>query len=140
MMLRFFLMLASFANAAAGLVLIATWTLMWQHIPIVAAFIGASLLIQGAYTILYVHGELGQWGDVATGALFAGQALALCVGILGVIQAILHNLNTGAVEIAPVLAGALMLVQALLTLAYLIESGLLRPRSRRSSPYGRSSP
>lgn len=123
-------MLASFANAAAGLVLLATWTLMGQRIPIIVLFIGASLLIQGAYTILYVHGELGRWGDVATGALFAGQALSLCVGILGVIQAILHNLNTGAIEIAPVLPAALMLVQALLTLTYLFESGLLRPRSR----------
>ena len=80
-----------------------------------------------------MHGELGRWGDVATGALFAGQALSFCVGMLGLTQAILHNLNTPDIEMAPVFAGALMLAQALLTLAYLFRAGLLRARTRGHS-------
>jgi len=132
-MLRFFLMLASFANTAAGLVFIATSAMMWQRVPIVMAIIGGSLLIQGAYTILYAHGELEPWGDVSTGALFAGQTLAFCVGVSGLIAAIIHNLSAGDIEMAPVIAGALMLVQALLAVAYLFQGGRLRPRIRGSA-------
>jgi hypothetical protein len=62
-MLRLLVMLASFANCAGGLVLIATWASMWQRVPMIVLFIGGSLLIQGLYTILYLHGELDHfWG------------------------------------------------------------------------------
>lgn len=44
-MLRLLVMLASIANCAGGLVLIATWATMWQHVPIIVLFIGGSLLI-----------------------------------------------------------------------------------------------
>lgn len=126
-------MLASFANTAGGLVLIGSWVWMWQGVPIVVVFIGGALFIQGAYTILYAHGELEPWGDVATGALFAGEALASCVGISGLVQTILHNFNTGDFELAPALASAMMLVQALLAMSYLVLSGRLRPRTARST-------
>jgi hypothetical protein len=79
-MLRLLVMLASIANCVGGLVLIATWATMWQHVPIIVLFIGGSLLIQGGYTILYLRGDLDRWGDLATGALFAGEGLAACVG------------------------------------------------------------
>jgi len=126
--LRLFLMLASFANCAGGLVLIGTWATMWQRVPIIVLFIGGSLLIQGAYTILYVHGELDRWRDLATGALFAGESLSAVVGAGGLIQGIAHNINNADMEMAPVLAGLLMLVQALLALLYLVVTDKLRPR------------
>src|SRR5437868_2590951 len=125
-MLKLIVMLASIANCAGGLVLIATWAGMWQRVPIIVLFIGASLLIQGGYTILYLRGDLGRWGDLATGALFAGEGLAACVGAGGLIQGIVHNFQNADMEMAPVLAGLLMLTQALLALVYLLVAGRLR--------------
>jgi hypothetical protein len=121
-------MLASFANCAGGLVLIGTWATMWQRVPIIVLAIGGSLLIQGGYTILYLHGELGRWRDLATGALFAGESLSAVVGAGGLIQGIAYNINNADMEMAPVLAGLLMLVQALLALLYLVVTDKLRPR------------
>jgi hypothetical protein len=126
--LRLFLILASVANCAGGLTLIATYALMWQRVPIIVLFIGASLLIQGAYTILYLHGELDPWGGIATGALFAGEGLALCVGAGALILGILHNIQHADMEMAPVLAGLLMFSQALLALTFLLFTDRLRPR------------
>jgi hypothetical protein len=128
LMLRLLVMLASIANCAGGLVLIATWATMWQHVPIIVLFIGVSLLIQGAYTILYLRGDLDRWGDLATGALFAGEGLSAVVGAGGLIQSIVHNINNADMEMAPVLAGLLMLVQAVLALFYLLATDRLRPR------------
>jgi hypothetical protein len=127
-MLRFLLMLASIANCAGGLVLVATWATMWQHVPIIVLFIGGSLLIQGGYTILYLHGDLDRWGGLATGALLAGQGLSACVGAGGLIQGIIHNMKTADLEMAPVLAGLLMLTQAVFALVYLFVTDRLRPR------------
>ena len=122
------LMLASIANVAGGLVLIATWATMWQRVPIIVVAIGGSLLVQGAYTILYLHGDLARWGDLPTGALFAGEALSAVVGAGGLIQSIVHNINNADMEMAPVLAGLLMFVQAVLGLLYLLTTNQLRPR------------
>lgn len=119
-MLKMLLMLASFANVAGGLVLIATWAMMPQRVPIIVLFIGASLLIQGGYTILYLNRELDRWRDLATGALFAGEALSAFVGGAGLIQGIIHNIQYDDMEMAPVLAGLLMLSQAVLALLYLL--------------------
>ena len=127
-MLKMLVMLASIANCAGGLVLIATWATMWEHVPIIVLFIGGSLVIQGAYTILYLRGDLDRWGDLATGALFAGEGLAGCVGAGGLIQGIIHNINNADMEMAPVLAGLLMLVQAILALVYLLVTDRLRSR------------
>ena len=128
-MLRLLVMLASIANCAGGLVLIATWATMWQRVPIIVLFIGVSLLIQGAYTILYLRGDLDRWRDLATGALFAGEGLSAVVGAGGLIQGIIHNIENADMEMAPVLAGLLMLVQAALALLYLLMSNQLRPRA-----------
>src|SRR5258705_1047842 len=127
-MLRFFVMLESIAKCAGGLVLIVTWATMWQRVPLIVLFIGGSLLIQGGYTILYLHGDLDRWGGLATGALLAGEALSVCVGAGGLVQGIIHNMKTADLEMAPVLAGLLMLVQALLALLYLFVTDRLRPR------------
>lgn len=127
-MLRLLVLLASVANCAGGLVLIVTWATMWQRVPIIVLAIGGSLLIQGAYTILYLRGDLDRWGDLATGALFAGEALSAVVGAGGLIQGVLHNVNDADTEMAPVLAGLLMLAQAVLALLYLFVTDRLRPR------------
>ena len=129
-MLKPLVMASSIANCIGGLVLIATWALMWQHVPIIVLFIGASLFIQGAYTIAYLRGDPDRWGDLATGALFAGEALSACVGAGGLIQGIIHNIQQADQEMAPVLAGLLMVVQALLALVFLLVTGRLRPRVR----------
>ena len=133
-MLRFLLMLTSFANTAGGLVLIGTWATLWQRVPIIVLLIGGSLLIQGGYAILYLHGNFDFWRDLATGALFAGEALALCVGGAMIVQAILHNLTTADLEMAPVLAGILMLAQAAIVLVWLYASDRLRPGRRWRTP------
>ena len=127
-MLRLLLMVASFANCAGGIVLIATWATTWQRVPPIVLFIGGSLLIQGAYTILYLHGELERWGEIPTGALLAGEGLAACVGAGGLVLGILHNINHADMEMAPVLAGLLMFAQAVLALIYLLATDRLRPR------------
>ena len=127
-MLRLLLMLASIANCAGGLVLIGTWATMWQRVPIIVLFIGGSLLIQGGYTLLYLHGDLDRWGGLATGALLAGEGLSACVGAGGLVQGIIHNMKTADLEMAPVLAGLLMLTQAVLALVYLFVTDRLRPR------------
>jgi hypothetical protein len=126
--LKLLLMLASIANVAGGLVLIGTWATMWQRVPIIVLAIGGSLLIQGVYTILYLRGDLARWGDLPTGALFAGEALSAVVGAGGLIQSVVHNINNADMEMAPVLAGLLMLVQAALALLYLLMTNQLRPR------------
>src|SRR3979411_721782 len=121
-------MLASIANVAGGIVLIGTWATMWQRVPIIVLAIGGSLLIPGAYTILYLRGDLARWGDLATGALFAGESLSAVVGAGGMIESVAHNVNNADMEMAPVLAGLLMLVQALLALLYLLMTNQLHPR------------
>jgi len=126
--LRLLLMLASIANVAGGLVLIGTWATMWQRVPIIVLAIGGSLLVQGAYTILYLRGDLARWGDLATGALFAGELLSAVVGAGGLLQGIVHNINNADAEMAPVLAGLLMLVQSALAVLYLLVTNQLRPR------------
>ena len=127
-MLRLLVMAASIANCAGGLVLIGTWATMWQRVPLIVLFIGGSLLIQGGYTILYLRGDLDRWPGLATGALFAGEGISACVGAGGLVQGIIHNMQTADLEMAPVLAGVLMLVQALLVLLYLFMTDRLRPR------------
>jgi hypothetical protein len=125
-MLKLLLTLSSIANCAGGLVLIATWAAMWQRVPIIVLFIGSALLVQGAYTILFLNRALDSWGELAVGALFAGETLAACVGAFGLIQGIIYNNRHADMEMAPVLAGLLMLTQAGLALVYLLVSERVR--------------
>ena len=126
-MLRMLLLLASIANCAGGLVLIGTWGAMWERVPLIVLFIGTSLLIQGAYTLLYLRGTFDRWGELATGALFAGEGLAGFVGLGGLIQGIIHNIQNSDMEMAPVLAGLLMATHALLALFFLLANNKLKP-------------
>jgi hypothetical protein len=133
-MLRPLLFLASFLNCAGGLVLILTWLSRPQRVPIIVLFIGVSLLIQGGYTILYLRGSLDRWGDLATGALFAGEGLSACVGAGGLILGIIHNMNDADMEMVPVLAGAIMLAQAVVALLFLLTAHRLRPQLGTRTP------
>ncbi|HYS70733.1 MAG TPA: hypothetical protein VEM14_10870, partial [Gemmatimonadaceae bacterium] len=72
--------------------------------------------------------DLDRWDELATGALFAGEGLAACVGAGGLIEGIIHNIQSADMEMAPVLAGLLMLVHAVLALLYLLTTHRLRPR------------
>ena len=54
--------------------------------------------------------------------------IVLAIGGSLLIQGIAHNINNADMEMAPVLAGLLMLVQALLALLYLVATDRLRPR------------
>jgi hypothetical protein len=119
-MLKLLLMLSSLANCLGGLVLIATWATMWERVPIIVLFIGGALLIQGGYTLLYLQNVLEPWGDVAKGALLAGECLAAFVGAVGLVEGIIHNIHHADMEMAPVLAGFLMVSQAGLGLLYLL--------------------
>jgi hypothetical protein len=134
--LRIVLFVASLANIAGGLVLIVTWATMWQRVPMIVLAIGGSLLIQGGYTILYLRGDLDRWGDLGTGALFAGESLSAVVGAGGLIQGIAHNINNADMEMAPVLAGLLILLQAVLGLLYLLVSGRLHPAAQGRTSAG----
>jgi len=58
----------------------------------------------------------------------AGEGLAACVGAGGLGLGIVHNINHADMEMAPVLAGLLMLAQAVLALIYLLATARLRPR------------
>ncbi|HET9634307.1 MAG TPA: hypothetical protein VFP26_00115 [Gemmatimonadaceae bacterium] len=126
-MLKALLNVASIVNCAGGAVLIATWVGMSQRVPIIVLFIGLSLLIQGVYTLLYLRGSFDRWGEIATGAFFAGEGLAGFVGLGGVIAGVIHNIQNADMEMAPVLAGLLMATHALLALFYLLANHKLRP-------------
>jgi hypothetical protein len=121
-MLKMLLTLASIVNCAGGLVLIATWGGMWERVPIIVLYIGAALLIQGAFTILYLRSDLDGWGQHSSTALFAGQGVSAFVGATMLIMGILHNMQHDDLEMAPVLAGLLMFAQALLALLYLFAA------------------
>lgn len=125
-MLKALLNVASFVNCAAGVVLILTWAGTPRRVPIIVLFIGLSLLIQGAYTILYLRDWFSRWGELATGALFAGEGLAGFVGLGGLIEGIIHNIQNADMEMAPVVAGLLMATHALLALFFLLANHKLR--------------
>ena len=50
------------------------------------------------------------------------------MGAGGLIQGVIYNAATADMEMTPVLAGLLMLAQALLALAYLLVTDRLRPK------------
>jgi uncharacterized membrane protein len=127
-MLRLLVILASIANCVGGVVLIAAKAMHYGRLPIIVPFVGGLLLIQGAYTLLYLEGGLDRWGRLATSALFAGESLSVCVGVGGLIEGIAHYFDYAEWEMPPVVAGLLLLVQALLALLYLIVIDRLRAR------------
>ena len=134
--LRTLLMLSSFANIAGGLVLFGTWAINFatdpqHHVPPIVFAIGGSMIIQGAYTAAYLLSRWRPWGDLATGALLAGQLISGCVGLGLLLVAIFHfpRASNGGVEPGPVLAALLIGVNALLALILLVARGALKPKT-----------
>jgi hypothetical protein len=127
--------LSSSANVLAGAVLVFTWaanavTDPRHHVPIIVFAIGTSMIIQGLYSAGYALGWWEAWGDLAAGALLAGQLIAGCAGLGMLVAGIAHNASNSDAEMAPVLAGLMIGVNALLALIVLAKSGALRPRTR----------
>ncbi len=134
-----FLLLSSIANIAGGLVLMATWgvnaaTDPQGHVPHIVVEIGGAMLIQGLFTAGYVLGWWDDWGDLASGALLAGQLISGCAGLALLIAGIFFNARAanGGVEPAPVLAALLIGTNAFLALILLLNRGVLSPRAKTS--------
>src|SRR3954468_12643412 len=125
-MLKFLLLFASFANCAGGLVLIAPGRPCTNAYPS-SCFLSAPRCSFRADTRFYIYRASSIAGAESPGAMFAGEGLAACVGAAGLIQGIIHNMQHDDMEMAPVLAGFLMLTQAVLALIYLVASNKLRP-------------
>jgi hypothetical protein len=124
--LRTFVTLSSAINLAGGLVLAGTWAVNWasdpqRHVPLVVLAIGGSMIIQALYTGAYVRGAFSAWREMASGALLAGQLISGCVGLGMVISGLTHVSETNDFEAAPVLAGILIGINALLALILLIR-------------------
>ena len=135
--LRTLLLLSSFANIAGGLVLFGTWAINFatdpqHHVPPIVFAIGGSMIIQGAYTAAYLLGRWRPWGGLASGALLSGQLISGCIGLGMLLNGIYYNLHpiNGDFEMAPVLAGLMIGVNALLALILLALSGVLTPEAR----------
>ena len=126
-MLNRLLTLSSLANVLGGAVLFLTWAVNWvsdpgRHVPIIVLAIGASMIIQGLYTLGYTLGWWDGWREIASGALLAGQLISGCIGLGMLITGIISNSQNADQEMAPVLAGLMIGVNALLALVVLVGS------------------
>lgn len=135
--LKTLLTLSSAINVAGGFVLIGAFgvnlaTDPQHHVPPIVFAIGASMLIQAVYTIGYLNGWWERWGEIATGALLAGQAISGCVGLGMVVTTILAVPERGDFEAAPLVAGLLIGVNALIALLLLLSTNALVPKITRS--------
>lgn len=136
-MLNRLLTVSSFANVLAGAVLFVTWASNWatdpeRHVPIIVCAIGCAMMIQGLYSAGYTLDWWRAWGDLASGALVAGQLISGCVGLGMLIAAIAHNASQPDGEMVPVIAGLMIGVNALLALILLWTSGALTPTRARA--------
>jgi hypothetical protein len=131
--------LSSFANVLGGAVLAVTWGSNWatdpeRHVPIIVLAIGASMMIQGLYSVGYSLGWWKGWGDLASGILLAGQLIAGCAGFGMLVNGIIANSQAANndIEMAPVLAGLMIGVNALLSLLLLASSGVFTTTRERA--------
>ena len=126
-MLNRLFLLSSFANVAGGTVLFFTWAVNWvsdpgHHVPLIVLAIGGSMMIQGLYSAGYTLGWWDAWGDIASGALLAGQLISGCAGLGMLVTGLISNSQNNDQEMAPVLAGLLIGVNALIALVSLVVS------------------
>src|SRR2546423_2958940 len=124
--LRFTLILASFANAAAGIALGVT-SYRYRHdegMPIIVLFVALSLFIQGIYTIGHINGVWRRWRIPSFQLFLAGEMAAALVGGVAILQGVLYNLQpvNGDYEFGPLLAATLMTTQAAIGLVYVSRS------------------
>lgn len=134
--LRTLFTLSSLVNVLGGAVLAAIWgrnafTDPQHHVPLIVLAIGGSMMIQGFYSTGYSLGWWKAWGDISTGALLAGQLISGCVGLGMLVDGIFYmaRATNGGIEPAPVLAGLMIGVNALLGLILLVLSGVLAPKT-----------
>ena len=127
--------LSSCANVLGGAVLVALWGMSAisgsrPQLPFVVLAIGGAMLIQGLYSAGYSLGWWSAWGDLASGALLAGQLISGCVGFGLLMLAIFHfpRASNGGVEPGPVLAALLIGANALVCLILLVAAGALKPK------------
>jgi hypothetical protein len=131
-MLRFVLIIASLANAAAGLALAGLWY-RFRHdegMPVIVLFVALSLLVQGAFTIAELRGLWKRWGSISFQLFVTGEAAAALVGGVAILQGVLYNLHpvNGDYEFGPLTAATLMTIQATIGLVYAARTGALQLR------------
>lgn len=136
-MLKNLASVSSFMNILGGAVLVAIFganalTDPSRHVPIVVLVIGLSMMIQGLYSLGYTHDWWEAWGELPSGALLAGQLISACAGTALLVYGVFYNARSsrGDFEPAPLLAGLMIVVNALLALLLLATSGTLMPRRR----------
>ena len=124
-------------NVLGGAVLVAIFganalTDPSRHVPIVVLVIGLSMVIQGLYCLGYMLTWWEAWGELPSGALLAGQLISACVGVGLLIFGFFYNARSsqGDFEPAPILAGMMIIVNAVLALALLASSGALMQKRR----------
>ena len=127
-------------NVVGGAVLVVTFganalTDPLRHVPIVVLIIGVSMMIQGLYCLGYTLDWWEAWGALPSGALLAGQLISACAGAALLIYGVFYNARSsrGDYEPAPLLAGFMIVVNALLALLLLASSGELVPKRRTRS-------
>ena len=121
-MLRFTLIIASLANAAAGIALGVVWY-RYRHdegMAVVVLFVALSLFIQGAYTLGHINGLWKSWRIPSFQLFITGESAAALVGGVAILQGVLYNLRpvNGDYEFGPLLAATLMTTQATIGLVY----------------------
>ena len=120
--LRFWLIIASLANSAAGVGLALLWY-RYRHdsgMPIIVLFVAFSLFIQGGFTLGHIEGLWKRWGIPSFQFFVTGESAAALVGAVAILQGVLYNLKpvNGDYEFGPLLAATLMTTQATLGLVY----------------------
>ena len=141
-MLKSLFTLSSFGNILAGAVLVAMWggsaiSGSRPSLPFIVLAVGGAMVIQGLYGFGYTLGWWSALGDLASGALLAGQLISGCIGFGLLMTAIFHfpRASNGGVEPGPVLAALLIGANALLGLILLLAAGTLKPKTpARAAP------
>jgi hypothetical protein len=128
--LRLTLIIASLANAAAGVGLGVMWY-RYRHddgMPIILLFVGLCLFIQAAFTLGFIEGLWTRFRIPALQLFITGEAAAALVGGIAILQGVLYNLHpvNGDYEFGPLLAATLMTTQATFGLIYAARSDAFR--------------
>ncbi|GAC1413265.1 MAG: hypothetical protein NVSMB53_10690 [Gemmatimonadaceae bacterium] len=126
MQLRLALIVASVANAVAGVGLASLWDGLRHDngMPLVVLFVALSLFVQGAFTIGHLRGLWKHWRIPSFHLFVAGELVAALVGGLAILQGVLYNLHptNGDYELGSVLAATLVTTQAAIGLIYVARS------------------
>jgi uncharacterized membrane protein HdeD (DUF308 family) len=131
------LALSSFANILGGSVLVLTWAVNWasdpaRHVPIIVFAIGAAMIVQGFSSAAYSLRWKDSWAQAAPRILLGWQLLLLCIGLFLLVAGFttMPRSSHGDFEPAPILAGLMITLNALLALILLASSGSLTRTTR----------